>query len=133
MVERKCSPDDCPRTDVAGYDGLCRKHYGRKRKTGTTDLRQRSGLICSVEACGEPARTKNLCGTRYSRLLKGGDVQADVPIRKLRELGESKPCSRCGSTKPLTDFAPDNRDGDGRQARCRERGHTATRLGRFAQ
>jgi hypothetical protein len=120
MTGRICIVDDCPRTDVVGYDGLCRKHYERKRKTGTTELRQRPRLICSVETCGEPVRTMKLCGTHYSRLLKVGDVQADVPIRKLRELGASKPCSTCDIVKPLNDFAPDNRHRDGRQARCRE-------------
>lgn len=97
MTGRICIVDDCPRTDVVGYDGLCR-----------------------VEICGEPVKTRKLCGTHYSRLLKVGDVQADVPIRKLRELGASKPCSTCDIVKPLNDFAPDNRYRDGRQARCRE-------------
>lgn len=30
-----------------------------------------------------------------------------------------KPCKGCGENKPLDDFSPDKRQGDGRQGRCR--------------
>ena len=122
MDERTCSIDRCSRTDVVGYDGLCRKHYGRKRKHGTTELRERwPKFTCSVPDCDEPAKTRRLCKAHYSRLLKTGSVQADKPVRKIfREVGDSKPCSVCGITKPLDDFSPDTRRRDGKQASCRE-------------
>jgi hypothetical protein len=120
MTGRTCSVEGCPREDIVGYDGLCRKHYGRKRKTGSIELRERPKLACSVETCNARVKGLGLCSSHHGRLLRTGDVQADVPIRKLRELGDSKPCTKCDVVKALDDFAPDSRRRDGRQAHCRE-------------
>jgi 5-methylcytosine-specific restriction endonuclease McrA len=120
MDERTCSHSGCTRTDVVGYDELCRKHYQRKRTTGRLELAERLKLACAVGTCGEPTKSLGLCSTHYARQLKTGSARPSEPVRKLRELGSSKVCSACGINKPLNNFAPDNRHRDGRQARCRE-------------
>jgi 5-methylcytosine-specific restriction endonuclease McrA len=44
---------------------------------------------CSVENCGRPGRSNGWCQAHYLRLMKVGDVQADIPIRV------SRPGSTC--------------------------------------
>ncbi len=36
---------------------------------------------CSVTTCERPTKHRGLCGAHYQRLIKHGDVQADVPLR----------------------------------------------------
>lgn len=89
-----CSECDAP----SHAKGLCRKHYMQRQRFGTPDdgrwAKYRSGELehgnrkhkkddpCSVDGCSQLIAARGLCSTHYGRLRYGGDVGADVPIRK---------------------------------------------------
>ena len=36
---------------------------------------------CKVETCARPAWKKGLCGAHHGRLVRGGDLRPEVPIK----------------------------------------------------
>lgn len=54
---------------------------------------------CSVDGCGRPHKSKGYCGPHHARLLKTGDVRADLPIgTRPRVAGD---CTIDGCDRPL--------------------------------
>lgn len=75
---------------------------GISTETARRDLaitRAENVPACPVEGCPNPVRRRSggWCSTHYSRWLKFGDVQADVPIRDRAPRG-SQPCAVDGCT-----------------------------------
>lgn len=80
-MENTCRVAGCTEPVLVKKDGLCRKHYMRMKRTGTTDdpvPRQREK--CSYDGCDKPAHGAGLCGTHYARLTRHGD-----PEKRLRQ------------------------------------------------
>lgn len=77
-----CTIQGCGRPRVA--KGLCTLHYGRVRRTGTTDAPVRKnannkGHECSVQGCGNEARALGMCEMHYTRYRLTGDVGPAEP------------------------------------------------------
>lgn len=51
-------------------------------------VRRKEYRKCSVEVCEGNVIARGYCGGHYARLLKFGDVQEDVPLRKVGKMGE---------------------------------------------
>lgn len=126
MDKRTCdAPEGCSRTDVVAH-GLCRKHYGRKRRQGTTEVQMRTRAKCVI--CGEPARARGLCGLHYQRWRTTGDplteplkpskTRAEQLAREEAETGMRK-CITCKELKPLDDFAEYSYGRNGRCPSCK--------------
>lgn len=69
-----CSIEGCDAFIVARK--LCRKHYMRQQRNGTTDLIPKPPTEpCAVEGCDAGGRRrKGLCDKHYRRLIRHGDV-----------------------------------------------------------
>lgn len=66
-----CEVDGCDRKHYA--KGLCKKHYQRKRNTGSV-VKQVRPKVCIVDGCGDPVHGHGLCLKHYTRLRRHGDV-----------------------------------------------------------
>lgn len=75
-----CDVESCEREHY--LQGLCRSHYRRKLRAGTTDgLRERNaGKECSVDGCESGAYCKTYCLRHYQRFGKYGTT--DLPKRE---------------------------------------------------
>ena len=75
MANATCTArEGCDKPVVGG--GLCRKHYMRKARTGTTELRPHDPFEppdCNVEDCKKPARDVGYCSKHAQRWRKYGD------------------------------------------------------------
>jgi hypothetical protein len=76
-----CSVADCEKPTLAR--GLCRLHYSRQRRTGTTEL-DRHDPICSVEGCEAKHRSNGFCQRHYMRWWKTGDPGPVESARRWR-------------------------------------------------
>lgn len=124
---RTCIVDGCERRQGPGR-GLCHMHYHRWNATGDvggaeTVRPSQRGLVCNIEACDRPAKTRQLCEMHYGRWRRtrrpaerlGGQppvlVGAANPIwkgdgasyhslhqriRRERGPARSHPCANCG-------------------------------------
>lgn len=77
--------------------------------------------LCSIEACGNEAKTRGWCEKHYCRWKRHGDP---IAVRKRwRSSSEPAPqekaCTRCARVLPLLNFASSKRSGDGARSRCR--------------
>lgn len=100
-----CSVEGCGRPRAAR--GLCTRHYGRWRRTGSTDkpktFKANKGHECSVQGCTNDARALGMCEMHYARhRLHDGDVgpaQAKGPIpvyeRAMRMVDDSAGLDAC--------------------------------------
>lgn len=92
--KRICSAEGCDK-HVVGR-GVCRKHYGRLLRTGTTDLieRQRKYHRCAVDGCdgdpNKPGTALGYCQAHYYRFKRHGDPLAGAarPGERLQWLRE---------------------------------------------
>ena len=75
----RCSVDECDRSDIQGR-GLCRMHYFRWYRTGSTDVRrpQRpSRGTCTIEGCEKAdAGSHGLCPMHHTRDKRNGSPTA---------------------------------------------------------
>lgn len=58
---------------------------------------------CAVAGCGRPAKYRAHCSAHHQRLMKYGDLRADVPLRPRRENGAAcrvADCDRASSHWP---------------------------------
>ena len=137
---RPCPEDGCDRPIKCG--GLCTLHYQRKRRLGTTVLKEKP-TGCTVDGCDREHCSGGLCEMHYRRNLKYGDVTAvyrrggrrddpsgyaasQVRVKKSRGRASTHPCDVCGRsaqdwaylhTDPneLTETVPDrNKPGETR-------------------
>jgi hypothetical protein len=83
-----CTIEDCGRPHYG--TGLCRMHYLRKYRTGTTDAKLRKRKQCTVEGCQEFVKGNGLCNAHYMRWYTGSNSTAPItpkagrdPIREL--------------------------------------------------
>lgn len=99
----ECAIEDCPAPAVGR--GLCRKHYMRLRRKGSTDERRKNARgACSVEACGKRVVGRGLCELHYRRELRSdrrGEL-TDELAETARRTGETiprpaRPCVRCAA------------------------------------
>lgn len=74
-----CTADNCIRRAYAA--GLCSRHYDRKR---------RATLLCSVEACDRPLKTRGWCRPHWERWRKYGDPGV-TPIKQKAQNGSRHP------------------------------------------
>ena len=76
---RRCSVDGCERDDIQARD-MCRMHYFRWYRTGTTTVRrpQRAKReVCVVDGCEAlDAGPHGLCAKHRTRQMRHGDVDA---------------------------------------------------------
>lgn len=91
-----CTIRGCDR--LARAKGLCDRHYQQARKAREADLgvpvdRSEAGLlaqigwqpgavVCGVEGCTRPVKTRHLCGRHYTRWLRTGRVGPPEPLPK---------------------------------------------------
>lgn len=84
-----CSVEDCKALVIG--NGLCKKHYHRMRRTGTTDLIDRR-TFCE---CGKPAVAFGLCDMHY-RHTKAEDKKA-----ARRDARGERICAWCSEMVPV--------------------------------
>lgn len=101
-----CSVEGCDRPHLAR--GLCRKHYQRWKKHGTTELAQVApgGRLCSVEGCEiVGVLREELCQKHYRRLKRTGTTELAPRTGSKRDLvtgwGRSGPCWACWEIEML--------------------------------
>lgn len=58
-----------------------------------------SSLVCAIEGCETPSKTRGWCNKHYKRWLTHGD-----PLVVKSRLRAEKNCTVCGELKPRTDF-----------------------------
>ncbi len=87
MPSKRCRhPDGCTNPHYA--KGWCRAHYNRVRKDGhpgPVETGQRPARRCTVvdrhgHRCEGTVHARDVCVGHHQRLLKHGDVQADIPL-----------------------------------------------------
>jgi Recombination endonuclease VII len=91
---RTCEVGDCE-DPVVGQE-LCRKHYMRKRRKGTTDdARKNARGVCTAEGCERPHQALGLCRDHWA---------SERRKRQRVEAKEQEPrnCSFCGAPIPPT-------------------------------
>lgn len=77
----ECAVDDCH--GEARAQGLCRKHYNRWHRRGTTHLpasQPKPQRACSVPDCDGPVKARGWCSTHYFRWYETGSL--DLGIRE---------------------------------------------------
>lgn len=77
-----CTYPDCAKPATAKR--LCRTHYMRQRRTGSTDLSSREAEArpaCGVDGCSRPAYAFTFCSMHYQRFRKTGDPGPAEPER----------------------------------------------------
>lgn len=55
-----------------------------------------STLECIVNGCGRSVLNRELCSAHYQRLIRHGDVRADIPLQSKSSIGSSPECSLDG-------------------------------------
>ena len=105
-----CSCEGCDRPSYCR--SLCRPHYRRLLRAGTTDgLSRKRGGECEVSGCENEAAIRGLCDLHYGRLRKTGSTETTWP-RQFR-------CQMCGGD--FLQAAPNSLHcGDCKAARKRE-------------
>lgn len=108
MPNSTCSIDACDRPVLART--WCSAHYRRWQRTGSLETTRFITRPCSIGGCEAVAEKRGWCNTHYRRWARGGDPRPDVPLRKVNVplVDGQKPCSACGLTKPIADFAEYN-------------------------
>ena len=90
LINGPCAVDSC--VAVARTGGYCDGHYHRSRNGGLRleEPIQHGRSECRVGQCNRIATSLGLCQAHYTRFKKFGDVQIDIPIRKVRLQGERR-------------------------------------------
>ena len=91
-AKRGCCVEDCERQYYAR--GLCRRHYMRQRRTGTTEPRPKSR--CSVIGCKEDHAARGFCDYHYDQVTKGYSAEWTLLARRCRVSGCERPHKRGG-------------------------------------
>jgi hypothetical protein len=86
-----CKEDDCDRP--ATTRGWCGMHYKRWLRIGSP-VRGERPTECAVDGCDRQAKSRGWCHAHYQRWRSTGDVQADLPLRRVR------PCAADGCDRP---------------------------------
>lgn len=75
----KCSVEGCTRTGDSR--SLCKTHYSRWRRTGTTDKlkREQPKRQCKHGGCDRSSHSKGYCALHYARTKAGVDM--DAPLK----------------------------------------------------
>lgn len=109
-MKNTCTVEDtdglrCKGQAVGG--GLCRKHYMRVKRTGTTGdpVRKQRGT-CSFEGCGEPHVAKGLCRKHWWDKYQRPKYEAQRDAKRVERVRtiqarEPRDCAFCGKTLPL--------------------------------
>ncbi len=72
------------------------------------------GKTCSVEGCNRNAYHKGMCNMHYKRNYRYGDVGGVETTRSVIDpTATHKHCSKCNTTKPISDFPKDINRPDG--------------------
>lgn len=81
MAKRTCSILGCEALTVGR--GLCRKHYTRWSRYGTTDDPQPVAKeTCSLPGCGQLVKAHGWCQTHYRRWQRHGDPEKRLRVRR---------------------------------------------------
>lgn len=76
---RTCSVPDCGVVILA--TGLCRKHYYRRYRNGTTDLQpKREREACSEDGCEVTVKSRGLCNRHYQQWRTHGGTRQYLPF-----------------------------------------------------
>ena len=65
--------------------GMCKKHYSRFIRTGSTELREKK--LCSVDGCGNKTIAKGYCRKHYDMIRRYGEI---------KEIKHNTVCKVCG-------------------------------------
>jgi hypothetical protein len=85
-----CSVDGCESFCVGR--GLCRKHYSRLRRKGSTDdVRKNGGRVCTVDGCDKPRVGQGLCDNHYRQVRQREQ-------RLVVKMGDGRRCGFCAET-----------------------------------
>lgn len=109
MPERTCSIPGCDRSFVARH--LCRTHYARLQRTGSTELhpRQRGApaerRTCSIEGCEKYVKGRDLCAMHHQRVLRHGTAE----LLPAPPPPPTKVCKGCGRELEAYHFPPGRR------------------------
>lgn len=97
-MEKICSVEDC--TTPVTAKGLCRKHYNRMRRKGSTDDRRKNAAgPCSIDGCDKPRAGFGLCDTHYR-----AERRKQIPdSARKRPPIEGRICPTCGTELPSDD------------------------------
>lgn len=77
-MNRVCEAPDCDKPPRSRNTPYCEKHYYRLRRTGSLVVTRTPGIsnlgvICPVDDCGKPAKTRGMCAKHYTRYIRHGD------------------------------------------------------------
>jgi hypothetical protein len=105
MAKRTCTVDGCEGSAVG--QGLCRKHYSRWQRHGTTaDPQSRPEETCSIDGCDRPVKAHGWCQTHYRRWQRHGDPEARLRIRN-SGTPEERWWARVNKDGPIPEHRPD--------------------------
>lgn len=82
-----CSVNDCDEYVVG--QGLCRKHYMRRWRTGSVDLAPRPVALCDVEGCDRPHAAHGKCQTHYVAERRRAGLDKGQPYSANPERGRA--------------------------------------------
>jgi Recombination endonuclease VII len=90
-----CKAKDCGEPVAIISRGLCRKHYARWWRTGSTNEGPRKNArgVCSVEGCGRPHQARGLC---YNHWKSKSRKQRRIEVKEQ----EARSCGFCGAAIP---------------------------------
>lgn len=86
MSQNICSVEDCQRE--VHCRSMCYRHY---RQCWDAERAAHPLAECSVDGCDRPVDSLGWCFAHYQRDRLTGDVQAGVPLRRLRQPSTLRP------------------------------------------
>lgn len=66
-----CGVEDCPLSQYG--QGLCKTHWQRKRRTGSTETTRFKPRTCAIADCTERHMGRGWCRLHYERWVRNGD------------------------------------------------------------
>lgn len=119
LQDHVCSVEGC--VDLVRCKGFCAFHYQRHldgRRLDTPRLIMSRDGVCAVEGCGREIRSRGLCSRHYDKAQRSGVCPSCGGRRGSKSLlckechtavlrvpdPVDRTCTRCGETKPLSEF-----------------------------
>lgn len=84
---RECAAPGCETPTRSSGALYCEMHYGRMRRSGTLDARERpiyTSQVCSVEGCEKNRRESGMCPMHAVRVRRHGSPDVYIPYSERR-------------------------------------------------